>query len=139
MKRSDDGPIPQLELGPHLGALKVLYQRSGIIARMITMLSAMSAAWSTTGVLRDVFGGSFLAFLGFAVLVLLVWMVIDYAIIIPSEQSFNQGQSQRPERSPLKRDTEEIIERVEQLEEQAGASARSTATDGGQMADEGSN
>lgn len=133
MKRSDDGPIPQLELGPHLGAFKVLYQRSGIIARMITMLSAMSAAWSTTGVLRDVFAGSFIAFLGFAVLILLLWMVVDYTVIIPSEQSFNQGQSQRPERSPLKRDTEEIINRIDELETELGRRGERSRTvaDGG--------
>ncbi|SDR03362.1 hypothetical protein SAMN05216278_3362 [Halopelagius longus] len=82
---------------------------------MITMVSAMSAAWSTTPVLRDAFG-TFWLFLSTAVLVLCAWMVFDYAVIYPSEQSFNQGQSQRAERSPLKRDTEEIKRRLKDLE-----------------------
>lgn len=115
MKISWNGPLPQLELGPHLGGLKVLYQRSGIIARMITMVSAMTAAWSTNAALRNIFFNSFLAFLAAAVLVLLVWMVVDYMFLIPSEQSFRQGQAHRTERSPLKRDTEEIIDRLDHV------------------------
>lgn len=132
MKLSRDGPLPQIELGPTLGGLKVLYQRSGIIARMITMLSAMSAAWSTTAALRDIFLGEFALFLAAAACVLILWMVVDYSLIIPSEQSFNQGQAHRPERSPLKRDTEEIISRLDQLEsDNTGSGTQSVATDGG--------
>jgi hypothetical protein len=36
-------------------------------------------------------------------------------LIIPSEQSFRQGQAHRTERSPLKRDHEEIQEQLEAL------------------------
>jgi len=111
--------LPQFELGPRLGGAKVLYQRSGIIARMITMLSAMSAAWSTTPALRQALG-SFAAFVGLAVIALLAWMAFDYVVLLPSEQSFNQGQSQRAERSPLKRDTEEIVERLSRVERAMG-------------------
>lgn len=117
MKWSWDGPLPQIELGPHLGGLKTLYQRSGIVARLITMLSAMGAAWSTTGTLRQLFLGEFVLFVLGAGAVLCGWMVVDYMIIIPSEQTFRQGQGQRVERSPLKQDTEEILRRLERGEE----------------------
>lgn len=113
MKISRDGPIPQLELGPHLGGLKTLYQRSGIVARLITMVSAMTAAWSTNPALQNIFYNSFALFLLAAVVILLGWMVFDYMFVIPSEQSFRQGQSQRSERSPLKNDTEEILDRLD--------------------------
>lgn len=108
-----EGVLPQLSSGViRLGGAKVLFQRSGMVTQLITMLSAMSAAWSTTPALRDVFG-SFLVFVGVAVAALVVWMVFDYSVLLPSEQSFNQGQSQRSERSPLKRDTEEILRRMD--------------------------
>lgn len=115
MSRPDGQVIPQLELGPRLGGLKVLFQRSNMITGLITMFSAMSAAWSTTPVLREVFG-SFAVFALTAGAVLAAWMTLDYTVLLPSEQSFNQGQSQRPERSPLKRDTEEIKTCLERLE-----------------------
>jgi len=121
MKISRNGPLPQLELGPHLGGAKSLFQRSGIVARMITMASAMSAAWSTTPVLRDAFLGSFVLFGLAAVGALGAWMVVDYVFILPSEQTFRQGQAHRSDRSPVKRDTEEIL-----------AELREAATDGGE-------
>lgn len=114
MKISRDGPLPQFELGPHLGGFKVLYQRSGIIARMITMTSAMTAAWSTNQTLRDVFLGSFLVFMAAAGAVLCLWMVFDYVALMPSEQNFRQGQAHRSERSPLKRDTERILDELDE-------------------------
>ncbi|REA03480.1 hypothetical protein DEQ92_10300 [Haloferax sp. Atlit-6N] len=105
--------LPQLESGViRLGGAKVLFQRSGMVTQLITMLSAMSAAWSTTPVIREVFG-SFVVFIGVAVSSLSVWMLFDYAVVLPSEQSFNQTQSQRAARSPLKRDTEAILDKLE--------------------------
>lgn len=116
MNLSWDGPVPQVELGPHLGGAKTLFQRSGIIARMITMVSAMSAAWSTSHTLRELFLGSYALFLGSAIAALCAWMVFDYVLIIPSEQSFRQGQAHRTERSPLKRDHEKIQRQLEDLD-----------------------
>jgi len=101
--------LPQLELGPRVGGLKVLFQRSGIVTRVITMLSAMSAAWSTSGVLRDVFLGSYVFFVAAAAVAVAVWMLVDYAVILPSEQTFRMGQAHREERSPLKQDHERIL------------------------------
>lgn len=117
MKISRSGLIPQFELGPRLGGLKMLYQRSGIIARMITMLSAMTAAWSTTPILRNIFG-SFTTFVIAAAIVLVFWMAFDYIVLLPSEQNFIRGQAERSERSPVKRDTEAIIEDLEKLLEE---------------------
>ena len=138
MKISRNGPIPQIELGPHLGGLKTLFQRSGIISRMITMLSAMSAAWSTSATIRQLFGGEFVLFVGAAVAALGGWMVVDYALILPSEQSFRQGQAHRSERSPVKRDTERILDEIGDESEQSttaaddpDASARTAVPDGG--------
>lgn len=118
MKISRDGVLPQFEIGPRLGGMKMLYQRSGVVMRTITMISAMTSAWATSETVRNAFGESPVAFFGIAFVIGVVWMGIDYTVIIPSEQSFNQGQSQRSERSPLKQDTEDISTQLDELQEQ---------------------
>lgn len=119
MKLSRDGVLPQLEpVGRlahwqiRLGAAKRLFQRSGILSRMITMWSAMTAAFSTTPLLQEIFG-SLPAFLVAGTGMLGVYGAFDYMGLMPGEQAFGQTQSQRRERSPLKRDTEAILERLE--------------------------
>jgi hypothetical protein len=107
--------VPQLELSGHVGGAKQMFQRSGIVARMITMVSAMSAAWATSSTLRGLFFDSYPLFLAAAFGALAAWMVVDYVLILPSEQRFSQEQSQRKERSPLKRDHEELKRSLEEL------------------------
>lgn len=131
MKISRDGVLPQLEpvgnLGRwqvRLGAAKRLFQRSGILSRMITMWSAMTAAFSTTPMLQDLFG-SLVGFIVAGTAALAVYGAFDYIGLMPGEQSFGQTQSQRSERSPLKRDTESILEHLED---------DASRTDGGQVA-----
>lgn len=110
MKISRDGVLPQVELGPRLGGLKVLYQRAGsLVFQPVTMVSAMGAAWSTTPALQEVFLGSFIVFLVAVAVFGLAVMGGYYMLVLPAEQRFNQVQSQRSERSPLKRDTEAIL------------------------------
>lgn len=133
MKISRDGPLPQFELGPHVGGLKVLYQRAGsIIFQPVTMTGAMMAAWGTNPGIRELFFGSLVLYFGSLAVVGLVWAAIYYSCVLPSEQSFNQGQSQRPERSPLKRDTEAIRERIDELEHRLAARADGGDSDGGE-------
>lgn len=114
MKISRDSIVPQVELGPRLGGFKQLFQRTGIVVRPITMFSAMAAAYSTTPEIQAFFG-SFLAFALTAVAGMLAWMGFDFVVLYPSEQSFNQEQAQRPERSPMRRDTVYIRERMDEL------------------------
>jgi hypothetical protein len=113
MKISRDGVLPQIELGPRVGGLKVLYQRAGsLVFQPVTMVSAMGAAWSTTPALQAVFG-SFLVFVLAVAVFGLAVMGGYYMIVLPAEQRFNQVQSQRSERSPLKRDTEAILDEIQ--------------------------
>lgn len=109
--------LPQWELGPRLGGLKVLLQRGGFLMQMITMGSAMISAWATSQTLRAVFLHSVSLYFASTALLIAVWLVVYYSVILPSEQTFNQTQSQRPERSPLKRDTEQILDRLEAVEQ----------------------
>lgn len=109
--------LPQWELGPRLGGLKVLLQRGGFLMQMITMGSAMISAWATSRTLRSVFLDSVALYFASTALLIAVWLVVYYSVILPSEQTFNQTQSQRPERSPLKRDTEQILDRLEAVEQ----------------------
>jgi len=116
MKLNRNGRIPQLELGPYIGGAKLLFQRSGIVTRLITMISAMSAFWSTNATLRELFGGQYAMFIGAALALMGVWMVFDYTVILPSEQNFRQGEAHTEERSPLKRDHEDIKRRLEEMD-----------------------
>jgi hypothetical protein len=116
MKLNRNGRIPQLELGPYIGGAKLLFQRSGIVTRLITMISAMSAFWSTNATLRELFGGQYAMFIGAALALMGVWMVLDYTVILPSEQNFRQGEAHTEERSPLKRDHEELKRRLEEMD-----------------------
>ncbi len=127
MKISRRGWIPQLEpdgrLGvwlTRLGGAKMLVQRSGVVANKITMVSALSAAWATNPTIQDAFFGSFILYIGSAFAAIGVYGIIDHAVILPGEQGYTQEQAHQAERSPLKRDTEEILERLEK-----------PATDGG--------
>jgi hypothetical protein len=96
---------------------------------MITMASAMSAAWSTTPVLRDAFLGSSILFGLAAIAALGGWMVLDYTLILPSEQTFRQGQAHRSERSPVKRDTEEIQREIREIRDRLPEAATDGGTD----------
>lgn len=133
MKISRDGVIPQLEPAGRgrkwmlrVGGAKRLFQRSaGVVMQPITMLGAMTSAWATYAPLRDLFLGSTMVYFGGVFALIAVWMAVYYSAILSSEQGWGQSQSQRAERSPLKSDTEEILERVARLDEQ------SVATDGG--------
>lgn len=114
--RGDKPLLKQHELGPRLGGLKVLFQRSGIVMHAITMVSAMGSFWATSPALRAIFRGYVGIYYGAAAFGIFVWILFYYKWVLPSEQTFNQVQSQRPERSPLKRDTEAILEYLEQSE-----------------------
>lgn len=120
MKISRRGWIPQLEpdgkLGvwlTRLGGAKMLVQRSGVVANKITMVSALSAAWATNPGIQDVFFGSFALYIGSAFAAIAIYGLIDHACILPGEQGYTQEQAHQAERSPLKRDTEEILERLD--------------------------
>lgn len=123
MKFSRDGVIPQLEpegwVGTwqtRLGGARRLFQRSGIVSRPITMWGAITAAWGSFDPLQTAFP-SYGVFVGAAFLILGLWGIVDFAGIMPGEQKFGQTQSQRTERSPLKRDTEEILTRLDRIDQ----------------------
>lgn len=130
MKISTDGPLPQLELGPQIGGLKVLYQRAGsLIFQPITMAGAMMGAWGTNPGIRALFMGSLVLYFGAVALLGIIAITFYYVAVLPSEQSFNQGQAHRSERSPLKRDHEDIKAELSELR------AERAAADGGERDD----
>lgn len=121
---SREGLIPQIEPGPmarRLGGVYQLVQRSGVPIRILNTGMLGSVLWSTSPMVRNIFPNILVLY---AVLVIAVgvYMIGDLSIILPFQQGFSQHQSQRSERSPLKRDTEEILDHL---------SAHSILTDGG--------
>lgn len=128
MKISRRGFVPQIEpegrVGKwltRLGGAKMLVQRSGVVANKITMVGALTAAWGTNPGVRELFLGSFVLYIGSAFAFIACYALIDHFMILPGEQGYTQEQAHQAERSPLKRDTEAILDRLD----------RRTATDGG--------
>lgn len=132
MKASRDGVIPQLEpvgwLGrwqTRLGGFKRILQRSNFPMQVIIMGNTSITAWETSSTVRGWFLNDVRLYAASVILALTMWMVVYYSFLMPGEQGWGQTQSQRAERSPLKRDTEAIRERIDDLER------RLQATDGG--------
>lgn len=120
MKISRDGLVPQLEpvgrLGEwqtRLGGVKRLLQRSNIPLQLVIMANTSIAAWETSPTLRAVFYHDARLYAAAMAVGMALWMVFDFVALIPGEQNWGQTQSQRPERSPLKRDTEAIRKTLE--------------------------
>lgn len=125
MKLSDDGLIPQVEPEGgvenalvRMGGAKRLLQRSSFPMQSFVMFNTSVTVWVTSPTVRSWFMNDIRLFVATVALGFMVWFLADWALLIPGEQAWNQGQSQRSERSPLKRDTEAIRERLEQMEEQ---------------------
>lgn len=127
MKVSRDGVVPQLEpegrgrrMLIRLGGMKRILQQSSFPMQAVTMVNASISAWATSTTLRGIFSGSFALFAGTVSTMLLAWLLLYFSVLLPGEQAWGQGQSQRTERSPLKRDTEAILDRLDDLEGDAG-------------------
>lgn len=117
MKISRDGFLPQLEpegwaepVLVRVGGAKRIIQQSSFPMQAITMVNASISAWATSPGLRTTFNNSVMLFALTVTLGLAGWMTAYFTAILPGEQAWGQGQSQRTERSPLKQDTEEILE-----------------------------
>lgn len=142
MKISRDGFLPQLEpegwaepVLVRLGGAKRIIQQSSFPMQAITMVNASIGAWSTSAWLRNLFWNDVRVFALMVTFSLIAWMTAYFTAILPGEQAWGQGQGQRSERSPLKRDTEEIIERMDALETELDRRAvpeQTPATDGGE-------
>ena len=136
MKVSRDGWLPQVEpegrfegVLVRLGGAKRIIQQSSFPMQAVTMVNASISAWATSAGLRSLFQHSALLFAAVVLTGLLGWMAAYFSFILPGEQAWGQGQSQRTERSPLKQDTEAILERLEELEAQH---EQRVQTDGGE-------
>ena len=127
MKISRDGVVPQIEpdggaasLQVRLGGLKRLLQSTNFPMQAIVVGNTSITVWVTSDWLRTLFFNEPLLYALTVLVSLVAWLALYYIVILPGEQSWGQGQSQRPTRSPLKRDTEHIIQRLEALEREGG-------------------
>lgn len=123
MRISREGLIPQIEPGPNarrLGGVYQLVQRTGVPVRILNTLMLGQILWSSTPWVRQFFPNIFALYAALAVLVG-GYMVFDLSVILPFQQGFSQYQSQRSQRSPLKQDTEKILERLDDRTQQQPA------------------
>lgn len=136
MKISRDGILPQVEpvgwMEPilvRLGAGKRILQQSSFPMQALVLVNTSISSWSTNAGVRTFFHNDARLYALTVTLALAGWMGVYYTAILPGEQGFGQGQSQRADRSPLKRDTEDILSRLDTLETE-----QDTLADGGSRA-----
>lgn len=117
MRISRDGVIPQIEPGPiarRLGGVYQLVQRSGVPIRILNTGMLGSVLWSTSPMVREVFPNIFALYAALFVAVA-CYMVVDLSVILPFQQGFSRHQGERAERSPLKQDTEQALDRIDEV------------------------
>lgn len=128
MKISRDGFVPQVEpdgghagLQTRLGGLKRLLQSTNFPMQAIVVGNTSITVWVTSQWLRRLFLNDPRLYALAVAVALLSWLAVYYIVILPGEQAWGQGQSQRVERSPLKTDTEHIRKELEAVRDELDA------------------
>lgn len=123
MRISRGGVVPQIEpdgawseVLVRLGGLKRLLQSTNFPMQAIVVGNTSVTVWATSAWLRALFLNDPRLYALAVFAALLAWLSVYYVVILPGEQAWGQNQSQRPARSPLKTDTEEILDRLDALE-----------------------
>lgn len=105
--------IKQRAIGPWLGGAKNLLMRTVFYISAINFLLLAVTAYHTT--LRPYLPISFWGFLGILVAILVVAMVFEYTIVLPSSMVFLNRQVYK-HKNPLVEDVLEIKEKLERIE-----------------------
>lgn len=97
----------------YIGGLKTLISRCTFYIGILNFL--MLAATSYTVVVKGIIDVPFWVFLLGMVVVVLVAMIFEYTIMLPSELSFTNWQTYEHD-NPIRRDLEEIKEKLKEIE-----------------------
>lgn len=125
MKISRDGVVPQIEPDGgrwsdwqvRLGGMKRLLQSTNFPMQAIVVGNTSVTVWVTSEWLRALFFGEPALYAATVGLAMVAWLSVYYTVLMPGEQAWGQGQSQRVERSPLMYELVEVREKLENLEE----------------------
>lgn len=120
MKISRDGVVPQIEpdgghagIQTRLGGLKRLLQSTNFPMQAIVVSNTSITVWVTSEWLRALFLNDPRLYALAVAVAMTAWLSLYYVVILPGEQAWGQGQSQRVERSPIMRKLEQIQENQE--------------------------
>lgn len=123
MKISRDGFVPQIEpdggyaaMQTRLGGFKRLLQSTNFPMQAIVVGNTSITVWVTSEWLRALFLGDPRLYALTVMLGLTGWLAVYYVVILPGEQAWGQGQSQRVERSPFMRELVALREQVDEIE-----------------------
>lgn len=114
--------LRQHNLGSSIGGLKDIVMRTMFYVTALNFIMLVVTSYSVS--LRDFMGNyvgwfSFPVFLGILVFILFVAIIIEYKFILPSQWNFVNKQQYEHE-SPIKKDMEEIKDRLTAMERHMG-------------------
>jgi small-conductance mechanosensitive channel len=104
----------QKKVGTFLGGLKELLGRTIFYVSIINFLLLMVTAYYTT--LRNFIPIPFWTFFLILIAIVIVALILEYTIILPSSIAFMNIQAYKHE-NPLRDDVQEILRRMEKIEE----------------------
>lgn len=124
MKISRDGFVPQIEpdggyaaMQTRLGGFKRLLQSTNFPMQAIVVGNTSITVWVTSEWLRALFYNDPRLYALTVAVALVSWLSVYYVVILPGEQAWGQGQSQRIERSPIMRELKAIREQLDESED----------------------
>lgn len=104
----------QINTGPWIGALKDLFSRSIFYISIINFFLLIITAYYTT--IRNFVQIPFLWFIIITVLIIVLAMIVEYIIILPSCYVFNNSQVYKHD-NPLKDDIKLVLDRLDIIED----------------------
>lgn len=121
MKISRDGIVPQIEPDGgrwanwqvRLGGMKRLLQSTNFPMQAVVVGNTSVTVWVTSQWLRSLFFGEPLLYAATVAVGLFAWLSAYYTVLMPGEQAWGQGQSQRVERSPIMQELQSINDKVD--------------------------
>lgn len=105
----------QKRVGRFIGGLKELLSRVTFYISIMNFGMLIITSYYTT--IRHVYSVPFWIFFGFLAMVVLVAMIVEYTIVLPSQTAFLNWQVYTHD-NPIRRDLEKIMRKLEELEEE---------------------
>lgn len=105
----------QKRVSPFLGGLKELVSRVMFYAGIINFILIVVTAYHTS--IKDIMPVPFLAFFSILIVGLLVAMVFEYIIVLPSSVAFSNRQSYKHD-NPIRSDMLKILKKLDDIEKE---------------------
>lgn len=115
------GPIPQIEWGRKwsniIGGTKTLMTRSQFVLLLYTSLNTALTTWAVSDTVRQLFRGNVALYILSIAAGGVAMMLFVFIVMLSADITFGRQEIEDSDRSPLKSDTEQILDRLDELEE----------------------